>query len=74
MNGVFNYNAAYMRFAHTSCIVSVNREMLYFARSQFKVPIYTLITQRYTDNNHYNYLCVNFVTGRQFYESGIVNR
>ena len=41
MNGVFNYNnAAYMRFAHTSCIVSVNREMLYFARSQFKVPIY----------------------------------
>ena len=51
MDGVFHYNADYMRFAHTSCIVSVNREVLYFARSQFKV----YITQRYTNNNH---LCI----------------
>ena len=37
--GVVHLTAAYMRFEHASCIVSFIREVLCFARCQYKVYI-----------------------------------
>ena len=57
-----------MRLAHTSCIVSFNREVLFFARSQFKVVV--IQCQWHTIFNYSN-MCDNMSQGGNFIKVGL---